>query len=194
MRYTFPFLMALVLLSTTSFAAKISDVEFPDTVTIDNKNLVLNGLGHRERTFLKVRVYAIGLYLENKTEGKKTGEELVADTGSMKKVTMHFLRKVDAKTMREVWAESLDEQSGENKASIADAKKTFLEAFPDIRTDDKVNLIFTSTGVKMEIEQDEKPLATTTINDPKFAAVLLNVWLGKKPIDDTLRDKLIAKK
>ena len=49
-------------------AAELAGVVMPEQVTVDGKTLVLNGLGLREATFLRVDVYVAGLYLEEKSQ------------------------------------------------------------------------------------------------------------------------------
>ncbi len=65
--------MVLVTLMTLSpvRAATLSGVNMPDQKTVNGKTLVLNGLGMRTATFLKVKVYVIGLYLESKSSDDK---------------------------------------------------------------------------------------------------------------------------
>ena len=67
------FALALVAMMSLSpaQAAKLAGVTMADTVTLDGKTLVLNGLGVRAATFMKVKVYIIGLYLENKSSDAK---------------------------------------------------------------------------------------------------------------------------
>ncbi|RPJ78225.1 MAG: hypothetical protein EHM13_14925, partial [Acidobacteria bacterium] len=55
----------LVALSLPVLAATLANVTLPDTITVGNKTLVLNGMGVRSKFFVKV--YVAGLYLEKKT-------------------------------------------------------------------------------------------------------------------------------
>src|SRR5207247_9289332 len=66
-----PIMRAVAVLSllTLSLAARASagelaGVTLPDRIQVDSRTLVLNGMGLREATFLKVDVYVAGLYLE----------------------------------------------------------------------------------------------------------------------------------
>ena len=46
----------------------LDGITMPDTATVGGKDLQLNGLGTRKATFLKVKVYVMGLYLEKKSQ------------------------------------------------------------------------------------------------------------------------------
>ena len=68
MRKTAVPLAAAVFMVASTFnlqAATVAGVNLPDTTTVGDKSLVLNGLGLR--TEFMVKVYVGGLYLEHKT-------------------------------------------------------------------------------------------------------------------------------
>ena len=53
--------MLVIFTSLEASAKKIAGVDVPQTVTIENKNLVLNGAGIRKKLFIKVYVGALYL-------------------------------------------------------------------------------------------------------------------------------------
>ena len=57
------FAAALALVAVPLLAASVDGVRIPDTVTVGDKTLKLNGAGVRKKMI--VRVYVLGLYLEN---------------------------------------------------------------------------------------------------------------------------------
>ena len=58
---------APVVLGAPVFGAECLGVKVPDSVKAGGTDLVLNGLGIRKATFLKVKVYVAGLYLPQKS-------------------------------------------------------------------------------------------------------------------------------
>src|SRR3989337_2459246 len=68
----------------------------PDQATVEGKTLVLNGMGLREATFLKVAVYVAGLYLESKSADANA----ILGSSQVKRISMHFVRDVRADQMR----------------------------------------------------------------------------------------------
>ena len=87
---------------TVGRAATLAGVTFPDTVTVDGSTLLLNGLGLREATRLRVRAYVGGLYLEQRTSDART----VIDSHQLKQVRMEFLRSIDRRNLASGWADS----------------------------------------------------------------------------------------
>ena len=86
-------------------AATLEDVSVPDQATVDGKTLVLNGLGLRTATMLKVKVYVIGLYLESKSSD---AEAIIASSGQ-NAIEMHFVRDVTAEQLRDGWSEAFED-------------------------------------------------------------------------------------
>ena len=50
-------LVLLALISFNSFALTVDGITFEDKVNVGGKDLVLNGVGIRKATFLKIKVY-----------------------------------------------------------------------------------------------------------------------------------------
>ena len=57
-----------LLISLNLYSATQNKVTMPDTISIKGADLVLNGLGTRKATWLRVKVYVGGLYLEKKSK------------------------------------------------------------------------------------------------------------------------------
>jgi hypothetical protein len=66
-----------VILGAPAFGAECLEVSVPDSVKAGGADLVLNGLGIRKATLLKVKVYVAGLYLPEKSND--AGRILSAD-------------------------------------------------------------------------------------------------------------------
>lgn len=61
------FIILAILIALPLPAAELADVAMDDTLLIGEKTVVLQGMGIRTKTFLKVKVYVAGLYMENPT-------------------------------------------------------------------------------------------------------------------------------
>jgi len=64
MMHTALVVLLLALSTGPVLAATLAGVELPGTETVDGTKLVLNGMGLREATVLRVKAYVGGLYLE----------------------------------------------------------------------------------------------------------------------------------
>ena len=62
-------LLVLILnCPAAGWAVEIAGVDLPDTLPVNGITLVLNGSGLRTKTIFSIKVYAAGLYLQEKTE------------------------------------------------------------------------------------------------------------------------------
>jgi predicted acylesterase/phospholipase RssA/CRP-like cAMP-binding protein len=101
--------LLLVLAAVASArAATLAGVEMPDTVTVDGTTLVLNGIGLREATRLRIKAYVGALYLEKPSSDAAT----VIDSRQPKPVTLKFLRDIDRRNLASGWADSLRKIGG----------------------------------------------------------------------------------
>jgi chalcone isomerase-like protein len=150
----------------------------------------LLGVGLRTKTILKVKVYAIGLYVaDSAASGPLKGKfgsavfyrELVS--GDFKKmVVMKFLRDVSTDQIRDAWREVLKGAGGR-----ADA---WIGYFNDIRSGQECVIDWTpGVGLETKVAGVDKP----AINDKAFATAVFGIWLGDKPIQEDIKKDLIAR-
>ena len=79
--------MLIIFTSLEVSALEIAGVDVPQSVTIENKALVLNGAGIRKKLFIKVYVGSLYLTAKQTAVGK-----ILADPGA-KSIVMNFLYK-----------------------------------------------------------------------------------------------------
>lgn len=175
-------LLALVALSPVR-AATLLGVELPDRATVDGKTLALNGLGLRRATFLKVKVYVMGLYLE-RTSGDA---DAIIGSGESKRVQMHFVRNVSAEDGRDAIMRGF-ENNTEDLASISDEIATFDASVRDMKTGDVMVLDFSGDVVDVVINGSE----VASVSGRPFQRALLSIWLGAKPIDEDLKQSILG--
>jgi hypothetical protein len=159
------------------FAAKDSDTS-------------LLGVGLRTKTFAKVKVYAIGLYVADSAitgplKGKAGSPELYRQlvTGDFKKkVVMKFVRNVSASQIQDAFRESL-------KSSGAKTEE-WLAYFTDVRSGQEFVIGWNpGVGLETKVAGADKQ----AINDKALASAIFGIWLGDKPIQDDLKKDLIAR-
>ena len=118
----------------------------PDQTTVNGKSLVLNGLGMRTATFLKVKVYVIGLYLESRSSDAKA----IIGSDHTKRIAMHFVHDVTAKELREGWSEGF-EGNYKDVASIKEEISQFNASMRDVKSGDSIVLDFSGDTVDVLI-------------------------------------------
>jgi hypothetical protein len=167
-----------------------SGTKFP--ARIEDKALL--GAGLRTRSFLKVQVYALGLYV---ADAALSGP-LAAYKGQLgspafykelvqgdfpRQVTMKFLRDLDARQIQEAMREAL---AGADKARV----DTFVSYFPAI-TSGRECVLRWAPGGTLETVMAGTP--KPPIADKGFASAVLAIWLGDKPIQEDLKKALVSR-
>jgi chalcone isomerase-like protein len=159
------------------FAAKDSDTS-------------LLGVGLRTKTFAKVKVYAIGLYVADSAiagplKGKTGSPELYRQlvTGDFKKkVVMKFVRNVSASQIQDAFRESLKNSGAKTEE--------WLAYFTDVRSGQEFVIGWNpGVGLETKVAGADKQ----AINDKALASAIFGIWLGDKPIQDDLKKDLVAR-
>ncbi|MEE9269487.1 MAG: chalcone isomerase family protein [Candidatus Krumholzibacteria bacterium] len=177
------FLVAMALLPELSYAAERGGVEMPETVSLDGTDLVLNGMGLRKATFLGIKVYAMGLYLE---ETSQDAEAIINSTGT-KKIVMHFVRDVGADKLKKAWQEGF-EKNFPDAAGVQEELNAFKESMSDVKDGESIILDFVGERVNVSYDDTEK----VSIEGEGFQRALLSVWLGPKPPNKSLKKGILG--
>ena len=165
-------------------AAEKAGVSMPDTFDMDGTALVLNGLGLREATALKVDVYVAGLYLPT----KQTDAEAILASGDPWRIHMKFVRKVGKKSITDAWSTGFKKNvkgHADMKAKIAE-----LNGMMDrVAKGDTMTFQFVpGTGLTVEINGTAKG----TVAGDAFGRGMLAVFLGRKPPNAGLKKGLLG--
>jgi hypothetical protein len=178
--------MLVIFTGLEASAMKIAGVDVPQSVTVGNKALVLNGAGIRKKIIIKV--YVGSLYLEAKQ--KEVGKVL-ADLGA-KSIVMNFLYKeVSRKRTIDGWNKGFD--SNHSTKELIPLKKRI----------DQFNSLFTTVYEGDEIRLDYLPGKGTqviingtlrgTVSGEDFHQAVMKIWLGAKPADKKLKKAMLGK-
>lgn len=173
--------LILLMLSFSLNAATLNEVTFPEAVKIEGRDLILNGIGIRKATFLKVKVYYAGLYLEQKTKDQNT----FLNTSTFKQIIMHFVREVDAKKLQDAFSEGM-EVANKNHASFKIQMDNFNSSIINVVNGDQFIITFLKDSVLLNTKNK-----TTIIKGPEFSNALLNIWFINAR-DEGLRSGLLG--
>jgi hypothetical protein len=164
-------------------AATLADVDFDDSVTVDGKELTLNGLGLRTATAFKVKIYAIGLYLENKS----SDPDAIMFSAENKRITMHFLHKVTADELSGGWTEGF-ENNTRDISGIKDQIAKFNASMRDVKTGESIILNF--SGGKVDVLINDT--LVDSIEGESFIKAVQAIWLGPKPPNEPLKKGILG--
>jgi len=162
-------------------AASLAGVDLPDRETVNGKTLVLNGMGLREATVLRVKAYVGGLYLEKPTNDPDT----VINSRQCKRVTMVFLRDIDGSRLGSGWADELRKVGG-TEASIS----RFTSLISDVKKGDRMSFTWCpDAGVEVAAQGTVRG----TVPGDDFARTLFTIWFGPDPGDENLKRGMLGK-
>lgn len=173
-------------LALPAAAAELAGVVMPDQIALDGKTLLLNGLGLREATFLRVDVYVAGLYLEEKSQD--ADEILAADRA--RRLSMQFVRSVGKEDQVKHWSEGFEKNSGADLPALKDRIKTLGSWMVDVSSGDTLALTYLpEKGTTVEI----KGKTVGTIPGADFGRAVFALWLGPSPPNSGLKDGLLGR-
>jgi hypothetical protein len=183
------FLSASVVLTTlgvpaAAHAATLADVSFPDQATVGGKAVVLNGLGLRTATMLKVKVYVIGLYLESKSSDPRA----IIESSENKRIAMHFVHDVTAEKLRGGWTDGFEDNTGD-VAGIKDEIAKFNASMRDVKSGDSILLDF--SGDRLDVLINDARI--DSIAGKAFQRAVLAIWLGPEPPNDALKQGILGR-
>ncbi len=185
LRMTITLLSLMLLTTMSSFAMEMNDIEFPDEITVNGIDLILNGLGKREATIFNVDVYVAALYLEH------TGSDgyAICESDQTKRLTLHFVRDVSGGDIAGAWAEGFIKNGGDD-ISIYESRIVSLNSWMSEMKDGEEMMFTYIPGTGLEVSL--KGTSMGTIEGSDFSAVFLSIWLGDDPPNGGLRRGLLG--
>jgi hypothetical protein len=175
-------LLVCTLLITRNVAAnqgiQIKNIHFEQNHNIESVELELSGAGILTWGIL-IDLYAAALYTSQ--EDNRVDQRLV----------IHYLIPIKANKIKEVAESFLLKQQGTEKLDrMRPALDKLHNAMQDVKPGDRYALtLMDSNQLILEFNNSQ----VITINDPLLADAYLNIWLGKNPIDHSLKKSLLGK-
>ena len=153
-------------------AGELKGVKMEDTLDIEGKKLVLNGMALRKKFIFKV--YVAGLYLPEKEQDAK---KILAADGP-RHIIMHFVRSVSKKKLNGAWYEGLEDNTPGYSPDLKKQFDTMASWMEDVKDGDQI--IFTyipEKGTTVTV----KGKNAGVIQGKMFADALFACWIGPKP-------------
>jgi hypothetical protein len=194
--------LVAVLALATLVATPLVGQEFQEpkskvAFSIDEGDLVLLGTGLRVKkiTFIKVKVYATGFYVDKSAvdgllapfKGKPASDELrtVLQTGDFAKMlVLHFVRNVGAGKIQDAMRDALEEGTDPK------VLEQFISYFPEVKDGQRCTFRWVPGGtVETVMAGEEKP----PITDAAFAAKLFGLYVGPEPLQDDFKAGFVAR-
>lgn len=187
--------LALSALVSTFFvfqvqAADVAGVKVDDRIRVANTDLQLNGAGIRYAAAGLVRVYVLSLYLPQK---RTTPVEIGALKGP-KRIHINLLREINSNDFSKGLRDGM-----KNNLSQADQQKHFdgllrlgniFGQIPTLKKGETISvdqLPGTGTVILVNGKRVGEPFP-----DEGFFNALLQIWVGPKPIDESLKPVVLG--
>ncbi|HKP57756.1 MAG TPA: chalcone isomerase family protein [Polyangiales bacterium] len=147
-------------------------------------DLVLNGMGLRTVSFLSIRIWVGGLYVERRT---KNPAEILSRERS-KILVMTSLKDADREQMIENIRNSMNSQPARVRKMVQANMLDLERRLPGPRKGGR--LMFVYGQGRLELRQNGKVLGGW--DDPGLAEGLFTTWLGNEPVDSDLKAGLLG--
>lgn len=180
------FLVAGIALSSFNIQAReIAGVNIPETAKVAGQILKLNGAGIRSKFLFKI--YVASFYLENKTNSAK---EILAHVGP-KRIGMNFkYSELTKDSLVSAWNEGFENNIPSHELEALKPRiDQFNNMFETVKSGDVIYLDYIpGEGTQVTIKGDIKG----HIEGADFYHALMSIWLGKNPIDSTLKLEMLG--
>lgn len=185
--------LALLVGAQAALAAPqnpIAGVRFDAQAQLAGQALQLNGTGLRAVAWLKG--YAAGLYL---AQPAASTDAVLAQAGA-KRLQMRMLVEVPTAEFVKAFHKGVERNTpAAQQAGLAERMARFdalIQPLGKVRKGDLVNLDLLP-GQGMQLSLNGKPLGAAIPGDDFYAA-LLRIFLGDKPVDDSLKAGLLGRR
>jgi hypothetical protein len=186
MKVTLSALVLSLTLALPAFAQEkeVAGVKFPETTTVEGKELKLNGAGLRTKAIFKV--YAAGLYLETPSQD---GAQVIG-SDQIKRVRMVMLRDLEKSKITDAIIEGIEKNNKAQMGALKERLDTFNAAIPNLKKGDELTLTYIpGKGTSVQSRSGQE----ISVEGKDFSDALFGVWLGKSPVDGDLRNKMLGK-
>ena len=140
----------------------------------DGTNLILNGLGLRLATMLKLKVYVAALYVAKTS----TDAGAILSSTTPTELTLQFVRDVGADDLRKGWNEGFEKNAQSQLPALKERIATFNGWMSDVQSGQRLIFMYKpGTGVTAAVNGAAKG----TIKGDDFGKAFLSIWLGDPP-------------
>lgn len=175
-------IIAVTVTATGLYAGELAGVTLDDTFEIGEKTVTLAGMGIRTKTFLKVKVYVAGLYMEAPSINVRD----IIGSDQAKAMVMSFLYKeVEGEKLQESWREGFEANTDTADPDLKKRMDQFVSLFSGsaMKGDTYIFAYEPGKGTTVTLGSEIK----ATIPGGDFASALMAIWFGDKLGDGGLK-------
>ena len=177
--------LAILAFASIIETTAVSAVELPRSLKLGDAELMRNGWGTRQKSFLSL--YKAGLYLPRPASNPAAVINADEAMGITIEITSGF---VSQSKMVAAINEGLKNSTGGNTAAIQTEIQQFQACFADaISKGDTFTIVYLPAhGVVVSKNGKQKGI----IKGLAFKQALFGIWLGKNPVDQKLKNAMLG--
>lgn len=182
-------LVCCLLLSWNARALEVAGVNVPDSITLGNQVLMLNGAGLRSKFFFKV--YVAALYLP----AKQASPAAIIAADNPQRFALYMLRDLSEKRFMDAFVEAIQANHSEAEMGLMNGQiKQMGDIFKlvsDVHSGDVITMDYSpDNGTHISVNG----VTYGTIGGEIFHHALLKIWLGSHPVQGDLKAELLGGK
>lgn len=168
-------------------AAEIEGVRFPDRLSVGASELRLHGTGLlRHRVFIKA--YVAALYLGEPFPEEATPKAVLADVP--RRLEIEYFWAIPANEFANATVEGISRST--DPATFERLRHSIdriSKLYEDVEPGDRYALTYVP-GIGTELALNGRRLGV--VEGADFSAALFAIWIGDEPLDESLRNQLLA--
>jgi Chalcone isomerase-like len=167
------------------YGKECKGVNFADQTQAGGTTLVLNGLGLRQATIMKVNVYVAALYVAQKSADANA----ILASNTPKELILQFLRDVGGADLSKGWQEGFDNNAKDQLPALKERIEKLKGLMADMKSGQRLTFVAKpSAGVEVNVNGTVKG----TIEGDDFSKAFLSIWLGATPPNPGLKAGLLG--
>ncbi len=196
-------LMFFLLMGSTAMAFEVGGISLPDALKAGDTELALMGAGLRK--VFGFKVYAGGLYLENKTDD----DAAIVNSEKPMAIRLQWRRSAPPDKIKEVYYKSFAKVVGAPKAKIygpdidygplTDRINKYMSWISNKKVEKGYywnNIYVPGQGTKVYVSDGTKESYAGMIKGVDFKKALFSIWLGEKStrsVSDNMKKRMLGK-
>jgi long-chain acyl-CoA synthetase len=163
----------LIACAVAADAKECRGIQFPEQAQLAGHSLVLNGLGVRKATFLKVNVYVAALYVSHASHDAKA----IIDSADPQQLTLQFVRNVSKDQLTGAWREGFEKVAKDQFSALSARIDRLNSWMTDVKSGQRLTFNRTSNAIAVDVNG----VAKGSIEGEDFSRAFLSIWLADPP-------------
>lgn len=181
-------LMSVLLWSEIGGAAEIAGVRFPERLSAGNEELRLQGVGLLRYRVL-IKGYVAALYLGESLDPHEASAAVLED--APRRLEIEYFWSISAEDFAKATVEGISRNTEPAALeSIRGRIDRLNDLYEDVEPGDRYAITYLP-GEGTELALNGRRLGV--IEGAEFSSAFFGIWLGSQPLDESLRDQLLAR-